>query len=251
MKKFMFLVISLSLFSAISFSQAAQSQQCTLEQTISFNTAVFLADFDYGYTVGSAAQNPNPLYVAQVTIQAFNTYKARTLDAANALPHPCLLELVAAENHVEQCQGPLTTATARIQQAERSAAQDYAQTQNGEAFEATIRGLMREMLQPPLPRACWFQPVSLPGETAQAYCSQAWSEYSQCYQGNQSAISTGRGSLSVCYRPVCVPGTVQNNGSCPNLWSAFRQCQNDFQRCTVVTHGRGPCPYCRRPDCPE
>src|SRR5208337_830569 len=121
MKKFMFLVISLSLFSAITFAQAAQNQQCTLEQTIIFKTAVFLAGFDYGYTVGRVKQNPNPVYVAQAIVQAFNTYKARTLDAANALPPLCLRELVTAEDHVEQCQEPLTTATARVQQAEQSA----------------------------------------------------------------------------------------------------------------------------------
>ena len=247
MKKFMFLVVSCCLFSVGSFAQAVQTQECTLEQSVSFNTAVFLAGFDYAYTVGLAAKNPNPLYVIQVTLQAFNTYKARTLDAANALPHPCLLELVTAENHVGQCQGPLTTAAAREQQTEQSAGLDYNQTQNREAFEAKVREIMRAELQPPLPRACWFQPVTLPGVTDQAYCSQAWSEYSQCHEGNQNAISTGKGSLSVCYRPLCSlieTPAGQNNGPCPD--STYNQCMN---ACIVRTHGHGPCLQCN--NCPR
>jgi hypothetical protein len=251
MKRLTFLAVCLFFFSAFSFAQAPQNQGCTLEQTVNFQAAVALARVDYMMTVSNAQQQAvnNPFLLMTTIVQAFNSYKAKVEKAANALPNACWLELATAESHVEQCQEPRQGAEERAFQAGVLAGQKYRETGNREAFEADMREISRVSLRAPLPRVCWFEPVQLPAESDQAYCSQAWSEYAQCYQANQNTIVNG-GTLRVCYRPICVPPSPNNQGTtCAQQRANYENCLEEFKKCTVRTHGRGPCPYCQVPTC--
>ena len=56
------------------------------------------------------------------------------------------------------------------------------------------------------------------------------------------------------YSPVTPPATppvIHSDPRCHQLWDAYHYCQEDFKRCTVATRGRGPCPACFLPNCPE
>lgn len=70
MKRLVFLVVWLFLFSAFSFAQAPQNQGCTLEQVINFRPAVDLAQYDYLVAINNAQQQAtsNPFLFAQTFI---------------------------------------------------------------------------------------------------------------------------------------------------------------------------------------
>ncbi len=186
MKKLTFLIVSLFFSSAISFAQAPQNHGCPLEQAVNFQTAVDLAQFDYIVTIRNAQQQAvnNPFLLGAAIVQAFNTYKAKVENAANALPNACWLELARSESYVEQCQGPRQSAAEKAFQAGVLAGQKYSETGNREAFEADMRQITKDSLSAPFPSVCWFKPVQLPAESDPAYYSQALSEYVQCYQAN-------------------------------------------------------------------
>lgn len=252
MRRLIFIIVGLLFSSLTSFAQTPQNQACTLEQTVNFQTAVDLVQVDYIVTISNAQQQAanNPFLLGPAIVQAFNTYKAKIETAANALPNACWLELARAESYVEQCQGPRQAAAARALQAGLLAGQRYRETGNRDVFQADMRQITRDSLSAPFPRVCWFKPVQLPAESDQAYCSQAWSGYAQCYQANQNTITNG-GTLQVCYRPICTapcPGC----SPCATQWATYDKCQHDLQACIVRTQGKGPCnTNCTMPSCPR
>ena len=241
------------LLCTISFAQVAKNQQCSFEQAVSFYTATNLAESDYVTAVKDAMRTGNPVVLVQTIVRAFNSYKANIQHAADGLPLPCWRELVTAENSLAQCQQPVQTAFSAVAGRIPPIAQKYAQTGDRQAYESDMGGVVTDMLRQ-VPRQCWFQPITLPDQTDQAVCSQAWSEYSRCYQANQNVLTQG-GTLQICYRPLCDLEAGNGTGGtrdCHQLWAAYRQCQEEFKRCTVRTHGTGPCPACSRPNnCPE
>lgn len=245
MKRSIFLAVCLFLISQLSFAQAAQHQECALEDAVSFETAVALAQADYLSVSSSATQTQtNPAQLRSTMLEAYNFFKARIQNAADALPTSCWIELVTAENHLNQClpglQGPMVTAF----RSSSLARQKYEQTGNREAYEANMRESVKTWLNPHLPQTCWFQPVTEPSATDQADLPEAWSKYGQCYEANQKAIINGS-ALQICYRPIKNP-----DEHCPELWSKFEWCEREYRMCRES--GQKGCSHtCVKPTCPK
>lgn len=216
MKKALFLAVCLFLYPSFSaVAKAPQKQKCALEQVVSFKTAVGVAGLDFDVTISNALQNlGDRALLDEKTGQAQRAYQARVESAANALPHACWLELVAAENHVSECQEAWNGPMARTAiEALKVTEQKYAQTGNHEALEGDVRAIFKAYLKPPLPHACWFAPVPIPAALEQSSCYQAWSDYIQCYQTNQKTLIKG-GTLQICYRPLCNPPSPASAHNC-------------------------------------
>jgi hypothetical protein len=159
----MVLLTTLALFTAVLSAQGEMNSQCTLEQTIDFNTAVALATSDYVMNLqdmAAMARNPE-MNVAELTSRRQliqKNFEASIKSANDSLPAACKREatLGTAGAHFDQCKGPLAAALTQAQPAMQSAKEKYAQTGDRESFEASVREIVRAGLQSE-PRVCWYQ----------------------------------------------------------------------------------------------
>jgi hypothetical protein len=214
MKNIMPLVVLVGLLCGASFAKAQQKSKCTLDQTIDFNTAVALATADYVAAIRIVMQNAaNVSDPLQRILQIQKTFETRMAKVVEALPDACMLELVTAEDNYAVCAQPFNDALVTNQQAMQSVAAAYAQTGDRQAYESSIREIIRDVLKS-IPRKCWYQPLSRPPQAPQQVqqpCPMEWFAYDQCNENNKKAIVTGVGSLGKlnrnlvgpCFRPAC------------------------------------------------
>jgi hypothetical protein len=87
--------------------------------------------------------------------------------------------------------------------------------------------------------------IDLPVENGAPYSAQF------SLRGMPDAVSYLR---ALATPPTQAPGPgggISGTFQCQQDWASYHQCQEDFKRCTVRTHGTGPCPLCTIPNCTQ
>lgn len=163
MKNPTLLIAALALLAGTSSAQIATSAACTLEQTVDYNTAVALAVADYNFSVQALTETAREegISAAEQTSrlqQLQKKYDARAESISGCLSPACRreLELGKAGAHYDQCKGPLAAALLQMRPRMHSATQQYMQTGGRAVFEATVREILKVVVQsePPI---CWYE----------------------------------------------------------------------------------------------